>query len=321
MPETRPESIRVHSWLTIENAGIITHVRLGSRTNKAMPGPPAPSSSYRGRIAPTPSGWLHLGHAATFKITWARARRANGVLVYRTEDIDPVRCRPEYAAGAMEDLRWWGLDWDEGPDCGGPCGPYIQSQRMECFEDVFERLRQAGLIYPSPHSRKEVDAAGAVKSPANGEALFPRSLRQPPCQNLPQEPVNWRFRVPDDKRIVFEDKRCGPVSYEAGSDFGDFLVWRRDGYPAYELAVVADDHAMHITEVVRGEDLLVSTARQLLLYEALGWEPPQWYHCPLVMDPATGARLSKTAGSLGLRHLRKAGLAPGQPAESYIPLT
>ena len=319
-----PEGIRVHSWLTIENAGIITHVCRDSRTKPAMPVRPDDSPPYRGRIAPTPSGWLHLGHAATFRTAWARARERNGTLVYRTEDLDPDRCRPEYATAAMEDLRWWGLDWDEGPDCGGSFGPYIQSQRLDCYRQGFRRLMNDGHVYPSPHSRKEIADCQPANSPANDESIFPPALRQEAPVSWEEgrnEAVNWRFRVPDGRALTFQDGRCAEMSYLAGSDFGDFLVWRRDGYPSYELAVVLDDHMMGITEVVRGEDLLVSTARQLLLYEAFGWKPPDWYHCPLVLDPKTGHRLSKTSRSLGLRRLREKGLPPGLPPETYIPLT
>ncbi|MGC9452592.1 MAG: glutamate--tRNA ligase family protein [Oceanipulchritudo sp.] len=265
---------------------------------------PHHDSSYRGRIAPTPSGWLHEGHAATFRTAWERARACKGKLVYRTEDLDGQRCRPVFAAAAMEDLRWCGLDWDEGPDCGGPRAPYVQSERFGWFREVFERLCESGLLYPSPHSRAEIRRSKPGISPANGEPVFPPALRPERGSaggSRTSKPVNWRFRVPDGRRISFEDGRCGRKTYQAGVDFGDFLVWRKDGVPSYELAVVADDHAMEITEVVRGEDLLVSTARQLLLYEALGWEPPAWFHCPLVLDPETGVRLSKTAGSRSLR--------------------
>jgi glutamyl-tRNA synthetase len=272
---------------------------------------------YRGRIAPTPSGWLHLGHAVTFSRAWARAREKKGILIYRTEDLDPDRCQPEYATGAMEDLRWWGLDWDEGPDCGGPFAPYIQSQRQEIFRTAFERLKDQGLIYPSPHSRREIAEFNPALSPVDGDAIFPVELRRLPARAgaaRENSELNWRFRVPDGKKISFVDNRSGQKAYLAGQDFGDFIVWRRDGLPSYDFAVVVDDHAMEITEVVRGEDLLVSTARQLLLYEALGWKPPEWFHCELVMDPATGKRMSKTHRSLALRALRDKGFKPGLDA-------
>lgn len=284
------------------------------------PAPQNPPGPYRGRLAPTSSGWLHLGHAATFTTAWERARQAGGTLLYRTEDLDPARCRSEYALGAMEDLRWWGLDWDEGPDIGGPSAPYVQSERMELFRSALGALWESGQIYPSPHSRREIAAAVRQKSPVDGEPLFPSRLGQATgkAPDLLKPGLPWRFRVPEGRTLRFHDNRTGPKAYLAGVDFGDFLVWRRDGVPAYELAVVVDDQAMGISEVVRGEDLLLSTARQLLLYEALGWVPPQWFHCPLVLDPATGERMSKTHRSLALRELRAKGYPPRQPPEVYL---
>lgn len=281
--------------------------------------PPAP---YRGRIAPTPSGWLHLGHAMTFGTAWQRARAAGGTLLLRIEDLDPARCRQEYAVGALEDLSWWGLRWDEGPDLGGPHAPYFQSGRLELFRKMLARLQEQGLAYASIHSRAEVELTATRCSPVDGESIFPPEFRPQESDSAPlaqpEEPVNWRFRVPDGKEILFMDQRLGVQAFTAGADFGDFIVWKKDGFPAYELAVVADDHAMGITEVVRGEDLLLSTARQLLLYEAMGWEAPQWYHCALVEDPATGRRMSKTHRSLSLRELRAAGYPPGQAVKTYL---
>ncbi|MGA1204720.1 MAG: glutamate--tRNA ligase family protein [Opitutales bacterium] len=275
---------------------------------------------YRGRIAPTPSGWLHLGHASTFAVAVTRARATGGTVVYRTEDIDPARCRPEFAEGAMADLRWWGLDWDEGPDRGGACLPYVQSERLDHYREAFRKLRSGGHIYPSPHSRKCVQASDAKPSPIDGDLLFPPGFRQDddPSLDLGEANLNWRFRVPDGREITFRDGRTGEHVFVAGRDFGDFIIWKRDGFPSYELAVVVDDHAMEITEVVRGEDLLLSTARQLLLYESLGFKPPEWYHCALVEDPKTGRRMSKTRKSLALRDLRQRGFAPGRPTEYYL---
>ncbi len=283
----------------------------------------ADPTAYRGRLAPTPSGWLHLGHAVTFSVAWQRARYRHGSLLYRCEDLDPHRCRPAFSAGALEDLRWWGLDWDEGPDSGGPCTPYVQSERLPLYRDVLASLIASGHVYPSPHSRREIAAARPARSPVDGDILFPADLRQPETapQPNPEEPppgLPFRFRVPDGRIVRFTDGHSGSHAFLAGRDFGDFLVWRREGVPAYELAVTVDDHFMAITEVVRGEDLLLSTARQLLLYEALGWMPPAWYHCPLVIDPATGKRMSKTHRSLGLRALREAGFPPGLEPAAYL---
>lgn len=272
------------------------------------------TTQYRGRIAPTPTGYLHLGHARTFWIAGKRAREAGGTLIYRCEDLDPDRCKREYAEAAIEDLRWFGCRWDEGPDIGGPFVPYRQSERSQLFFNAWEKLKTKGFIYPCNQSRKDV--ANALQAPhaddENREPVYPKQLRPPPgTSSAATTPgvINWRFRVPDDRIIQFHDLNKGVCAFECQRDFGDFLIWRKDGQPAYELAVVVDDVAMQITEVVRGEDLLLSTARQLLLYEALEQETPDFYHVPLVCD-ADGKRLAKRHGSLSLRELRSAGHTP-----------
>ena len=272
----------------------------------------------RGRLAPTPTGYLHVGHARTFALAADRAGAAG--LVLRIEDLDGPRCRPEYTAAAIDDLRWLGLEWTEGPDVGGPHGPYVQSERAAWFLEIWRQLETAGMIYPSPHSRRDVDEAataphdtpgGSHTPPApDAEPIFPPALR-PTHWDHAASPgaVPWRFRVPDGRVIEFQDELLGAVRRTAGLDFGDFVVWRRDALAAYELAVVADDHAMQIAEVVRGADLLTSTARQLLLYEALGWQPPAFAHAPLVCD-ASGHRLAKRSAGLAIRDLRDAGWSP-----------
>jgi glutamyl-tRNA synthetase len=269
----------------------------------------------RGRLAPTPTGYLHVGHARTFALAAERARRDGGTLVYRTEDLDASRCRPEFADAAMADLRWLGLDWQEGPDVGGPCGPYVQSQRQPWFAEVWRRLQATGVIYPCDKSRQDVARAlTAPHAEDDAEPIFPPALRPALGQGREaREPgtQNWRFRVPDGETIAFTDALRGPLAFVAGRDFGDFLVWRRDGFPAYELAVVADDQAMGITEVVRGADLQLSTARQLLIYRALGWTAPSWAHAPLIMD-AEGRRLAKRTAGLSIRELRAAGRSPAE---------
>jgi glutamyl-tRNA synthetase len=280
-----------------------------------LPAVPAAAAPYRGRLAPTPTGFLHLGHAATFALAARRAAAAGGALVMRIEDLDPLRCKTHFSKAALEDLRWLGLRWDEGPDVGGAFAPYVQSQRREWFLEVWRRLRDAGAIYPCARSRRDVElAAGAPNEPAAGEPVepfFPREWRPPAGTGAEVASpdaldANWRFRVPDGRRISFNDGRLGEQSFTAGVDFGDFVIWRRDNVPAYELAVVADDFAMRISEVVRGEDLLLSTARQLLIYETLGWTPPAWFHAPLVRD-AGGRRLAKRDNARSLRSLREQG--------------
>ncbi|MGF1447917.1 MAG: tRNA glutamyl-Q(34) synthetase GluQRS [Opitutales bacterium] len=281
--------------------------------------------AYRGRVAPTPTGYLHLGHARTFHTVWRRARAHTGALVLRIEDLDPQRCKPEYAAAAVEDLRWLGLDWEEGPEpVSGPHAPYVQSQRKHDYETAWRQLRDGGHIYPCWRSRKDLREAPLAPHEEDEptEALYPNEWRPAPglekAFSIPGQarkhdahPPSWRFRVPDGRSLTFIDQRLGEQSFVAGRDFGDFVLWNRDDIPAYELAVVVDDAAMAITEVVRGEDLLKSTARQLLLYEALGLSPPRWYHCPLVRD-AEGRRLAKRTDALSLHALRAQGVAPEQ---------
>lgn len=287
--------------------------------------------SLRGRLAPTPTGLLHVGHARTFAVAAARAGGAG--LVMRIEDLDRPRCREEFTRAALDDLRWLGLAWSEGPDVGGPHGPYRQSDRTDWYMEVWRRLEAAGAIYPSPHSRRDVDEAATAPhdqgagpvgaDDSDAEPIFPPSLR-PARWDRAGEPggVAWRFRVPDGRTIEFDDAVAGRVRRTAGVDFGDFVVWRRDDLAAYELAVVADDHAMRIAEVVRGADLLTSTARQILLYEALGWSAPAFCHVPLVRD-AAGRRLAKRTGGLAIRDLRAAGFSPAEvlaaPLERLVP--
>jgi glutamyl-tRNA synthetase len=263
---------------------------------------------YRGRLAPTPTGDLHVGHARTFVAAWRRAVDAGGTLVLRIEDLDPLRCRAEYTARAIDDLTWLGVRWTEGP--------HHQSQRRAVYEAAWRALRDAGVIYPSHVSRREMrDAAHAPHEDEDGaEPIFPPELRPAPGTGRDADsPAGavWRFRVPDGQVVRFIDARHGAQSFTAGVDFGDFVVWRKDDVPAYELAVVADDVAMGITEVVRGEDLLRSTARQLLIYQALDATPPTWCHLPLVRD-AEGRRLAKRHQALSIRELRARGLTPSQ---------
>jgi len=271
-----------------------------------------PASSYRGRIAPSPTGCLHLGHALTF---WtARQRAKHGLLILRVEDLDASRCRPEFRAAIAEDLQWFGIDWQEGPDIGGPHAPYLQSRRD--YLPAWRALRDAGIIYPCACSRRDVQSAlsapHAEDHPDGDEPIYPGACRHRQAEARDFENpagINWRFRVPDGEEIQFHDGRRGDQSAIASRDFGDFIIWRKDNIPSYQLAVVADDAAMAITEVVRGEDLLQSTFRQILLYRALHLPEPAWYHCPLIRDDE-GRRLAKRHESLSLRELRKSGADP-----------
>jgi glutamyl/glutaminyl-tRNA synthetase len=265
---------------------------------------------YRGRLAPSPTGYLHLGHARTFWIAQERAQASGGVLVLRNEDMDAMRFKLEFASAMLEDLRWFGFEWTEGPDCGGPFAPYNQSERLSFYRAALEKLRLGGFIYPCTCSRKDIrSAARAPHAADDNEPIYPGTCRSNREAEVVNRKFSWRFRVPDGEIISFNDGHFGPQQIVAGKDFGDFVVWRHDDVPAYQLAVVADDAAMQITEVVRGADLLKSTARQLLLYRALGAAPPAFYHCPLLTD-AAGVRLAKRHDALSLRILREQGATP-----------
>jgi glutamyl/glutaminyl-tRNA synthetase len=275
--------------------------------------------SYRGRIAPSPTGFLHLGHARTFWVAHQRARSATGKLIFRNEDLDVHRCKPQFVNAMYEDLRWLGLDWDEGPDAGGPFGPYLQSQRRESYLAAWHKLRDGGFIYPCACSRKDLERALQAPHEDDDEAPYPGTCRKKISTASDwQSPagVSWRFRVPDGRAVVFDDRYFGRQEFIAGRDFADFLVWRRDDVPAYQLAVVVDDVTMQITEVVRGEDLLKSTARQLLLLEALECPPPDYFHCPLLRDE-NNQRLAKRHDALSLRTLREQCVNPQQLRERF----
>jgi glutamyl/glutaminyl-tRNA synthetase len=264
---------------------------------------------YRGRLAPSPTGYLHLGHARTFWTARERARAQHGILILRNEDLDAARCRKEFVEAMFEDLRWFGLEWDEGPDIGGPFAPYNQSGRMGFYRAALEKLEAGNFIYPCTCSRKDIQAAVTAPHAADDEAIYPGRCRNNSRCEIRDAKFSWRFRVPDGEMIFFHDNKFGGQRFTAGKDFGDFVVWRHDDVPAYQLACVVDDAAMQITEVVRGADLLVSTARQILLYRALNLAAPEFFHCELMRDGA-GERLAKRHDALSLRRLRAQGESP-----------
>ena len=271
---------------------------------------------YTGRLAPSPTGLLHLGHARTFWIAHQRARAANGKLWLRDEDLDPQRSRPDFSLAMREDLHWLGIKWD---------AELRQSDRVPLYRDAMQQLLRTGHAYPCHCSRKDLQQSTQAPHEDDDEPLYPRTCRPstfvnchpersdgPASPPQPQElspNTNYRFRIPDGETITFTDLHAGPQSFTAGVDFGDFLIWRKDGLPSYQLACVVDDAAMQITEVVRGRDLLKSTARQILLQQALSLPTPQYFHCDLIRD-ATGVRLAKRHDALSLRALRESGLTP-----------
>lgn len=287
-----------------------------------------PPRGYRGRLAPSPTGHLHLGHARTFWWAQQRAQIAGGTLVLRNDDLDRQRCRPEFVRAMFEDLRWFGFAWQEGPDCGGLHAPYSQSERMSDYRAAFEKLRAGGHLFPCTCSRQDVLRALTAPHQGEDEPVYPGTCRRvlgdkwlvaggPHADATCHLSPSWRFRVPEGRTVTFVDGQFGPQSFTAGKDFGDFVVWRNDALPAYHLACAVDDAAMGITEVVRGADLLASTARQILLLEALGAHVPDYCHCPLVTDEK-GVRLAKRHDALSLRRLREEGASPAKLRSGWV---
>lgn len=259
---------------------------------------------YRGRFAPSPSGDLHLGLARTALLGWLRSRVRRGAFVLRIEDIDRPRVASGSAQSIMVDLRWLGLDWDEGPDVGGSYGPYVQSERLGRYDAAIKRLRESGLVYACTCSRKEIAIASAPHGPAEYGPEYPGTCRAGPTH--PGRTPAYRFRVPDPLPACVDGFQP-PVADECAR--GDFVVRRADGQHSYQLAVVVDDAAMGITEVLRGDDLVGCTGWQLALYDALEYPRPAFVHVPLVHGP-DGKRLAKRHGSVTISEIREAGVKP-----------
>jgi glutamyl-tRNA synthetase len=251
-----------------------------------------------GRLAPSPSGRLHLGHARTFALAWAHARSHAGSIVLRFDDLDQSRCRPEHSQRILRDLTWLGLDWDGAP--------LYQSQRLEALHEAAARLEQSGVAYRCICTRSDLEQA--VRAPQRGvsELRYPGTCRdRKPGGEMPDRSA-LRFRVPPGP-LCFVDGLAGPQRCDVSMQVGDFVIESRTRVPSYQLAVVVDDAAQGVTEVFRGDDLLSSTPRQILLLQALGLAEPHWFHIPLVLD-AHGRRLAKRADDLGLETLRDSGV-------------
>lgn len=268
----------------------------------------------RGRFAPTPSGQLHIGNARTALLAWLQARQAGGQFVMRMEDIDKPRSRADLAVQILDDLRWLGLDWDEGPDVGGPHAPYVQSEREERYQQAVDQLLADGWLYPCYCSRAEIMAIASAPHGLSEEGpRYPGICRDlSPAQAAERaargkEP-SLRFALPLERPVDFLDGVAGPQSFPPGAG-GDFVVRRADGIFGYQIAVVVDDAAMGITDVLRGWDLLDSTPRQILLYRALGLPVPRFAHAPLLYGP-DGQRLSKRHGAVAVAGMRAAGTRP-----------
>ncbi len=271
----------------------------------------------RGRLAPSPTGLVHLGNARTALVAWLSVRSRGGSLVYRLEDLDRARVVEGLAEAASVDLTWLGLDWDEGPDRGGDFAPYEQSKRTALYEAALDRLLGAERLFPCALSRRDLEGIASAPHGAQGPA-YPRERRPTPAS------APWLDELRDGRghgaavrfavaagEIVFIDRVLGELREDVATHVGDFVVRRRDGVFAYQLAVVVDDIAKRSDDVVRGADLVDSTARQIQLIDALGGERPAYAHVPLVVNVA-GEKLSKRDGALTLRSLRDDGVAAEQ---------
>ena len=267
-----------------------------------------------GRLAPSPTGAQHVGNARTYLIAWLSARSAGGRVVLRIEDVDSPRVKAGAAEEACADLRWLGLDWDEGP--------LVQTQRLPFHEAALEQLRAQERVYPCTCSRADVERAASAPHLDHEGPVYPGTCagrRASDAASLGTKPYCWRFRVPESSPS-FDDAYLGSIHLDLRTLGGDFVVWKAaradlPATPAYQLAVVVDDTAQGVTEVVRGDDLVPSTPRQLLLYAALGLAPPRFAHVPLVVG-SNGRRLAKRHGDTRLAALRAAGVK----AESLLGL-
>lgn len=267
----------------------------------------------RTRFAPSPTGFLHLGGARTALFNWALARKEGGTFVLRIEDTDPIRSNKDFEQAIYEDLAWLGIDWDEGPDRGGPSGPYRQSERLKLYRQFFERLKARGHVYPCYCTREDLKEE---RKKALSEGHPPRYSRR--CLSLSPEEQraleregrcpSWRFHIPSGRTVVFHDLIRGPMSFAAGV-LTDFVIVRADGLPTYNFACVVDDALMGITHVLRGEEHLPNTPYQILLYEALGVSPPLFAHVPLILAE-DGTKLSKRRGDTSIRFFREEGFLP-----------
>lgn len=270
----------------------------------------------RGRFAPSPTGALHLGNARTALLAWCSTRAQGGSFVLRVEDIDTPRTVPEAVAGNLAELHWLGLDWDEGPDVGGPHAPYLQSQRTEHYQAALATLTARGLLAEDWLSRRDLSDIASAPHAVSGAAYGPRersrSASIAAARRAAGRTPAYRARLPEIAPLgglLVRDRGLGERSVDIAHEVGDVVVRRADGLWAYHLAVVVDDAAMGISEIVRGADLWPATPVQVALARALDLPIPNYGHVPLLRD-ATGERLAKRRGGTTLAHLRDAGVRP-----------
>jgi glutamyl-tRNA synthetase len=289
---------------------------------------PFPRARPTGRYAPSPTGALHLGNLRTALVAWQDIRARGGTFILRVEDIDGPRTLPGAEARMLADLRWLGIDWDEGPDLthapqGGPAGPYRQSERGAIYQTALDQLERAGLTYLCTCSRRDLREASApheLHGPEGPPYAGACRGKDPATQRMHPNGAAVRFRVDAEPIVEFEDEALGPQRFDLRALCGDFVIRRRDGLWAYQLACAVDDGLMGVTRVVRGADLLASTPRQVALLRALGLPVPVYRHIPLVAD-AAGERMAKRDGSAGLEPMQREGLTPDQARARIMGMT
>ena len=273
---------------------------------------PEPSPAYRGRYAPSPTGRLHLGNLRTALLAWLHARLSQGRFILRIDDLDLPRNQPGSMEQIIDDLRWLGLDWDEGPDIGGPHGPYLQSNRIQHYQAFFLQLQDQNQVFPCICSRKDVQQSPSAPNSGQLETIYPGTCR--PSDNASKQgtphnkPVSWRFLTRNIK-IAWQDNVSQPATIELDKTTGDFVIKRKDGLYAYQFASVVDDGLMGITDIVRGADLIDSMPRQLALFDALQFSRPRFLHAPLMKDNL-GRRMAKRDGSDSLEQWKSRDRAP-----------
>ena len=269
----------------------------------------------RVRFAPSPTGELHIGGARTAIYNWAFARATGGTFILRIEDTDPERSTEENKQVILRALRWLGLDWDEGPEVGGEAGPYLQTQRFDTYEEALERLKANGAVYPCFCTKEELDAKRqAAEQSEGGYAGYDRTCRDIDAEEAQAriaagEPHVWRLRVPENHGpIEFDDAVYGHMSFPADV-MDDMILVRTDGTPTYNFAVVCDDANMQISHVIRGDDHLSNTPRQILIYEALGYDVPTFAHLSMILG-ADGRKLSKRRNATSVEQYQTMGFLP-----------
>ena len=262
---------------------------------------------FRGRLAPSPTGYLHIGNARSFLLAWLQARSLGGEIILRIEDLDRARAAAGASEGIVRDLTWLGLDWDNEP-----APEYVQSSRFGVYRDALADLERRGLIYPCYCSRRELKEIASAPHGSAGNR-YPGTCRDiSPTLRAERAEIkepSWRFRVEPGTTVEFHDGVAGTIMEDVDAAAGDFIVARADGVFSYQLAVVLDDIAMGITHVLRGNDLLDSTPRQILLFRTFGAPPPLYAHVPLILA-SDGTRLAKRHGSVSVAELRAAGRTP-----------